>query len=192
MAAIGRHSAGGGRGKGEGEIETIRSRDNVARVAIERRLAKLEDAAALIQRVAGSEDMRFPVSMFSLIKIDSGSGFFRLSSPSSPSSSSIFLFLLAFSYLPSCFCLYRRIVLFRPVSLDPFNSEVLSQQRFGSASLASRPPTSSFIRIWDRQLDYIRCWCTRRSICADCNQPTLQYAVGFPDIISDNKIHTFS
>jgi len=38
----------------------------------------------------------------------------------------------------------------------------------------------------------LRCWNTRRSISADWSQPTSHYAVGFPDMISDNKLQTFN
>jgi len=38
----------------------------------------------------------------------------------------------------------------------------------------------------------LRYWNTRRSISADWSQPTSHYAVGFPDMISDNKLQTFS
>jgi len=39
---------------------------------------------------------------------------------------------------------------------------------------------------------YYDCWYTRRSISADWSQPTSHCAVGFPDMISDNKLQTFS
>jgi len=48
-----------------------------------------------------------------------------------------------------------------------------------------------FKYIFKWNVDFGHCWCTHRSISADWSQPTLHYAVGFQDMISDNRIYTF-